>query len=160
MGTHLLILVSVENIKPGETYYRKLLMSLGSLSNVAIEISKLGDKVRFLGKVGRSLWKIFRAGFEGKPSGRLALIDPELPTGLRVCLAYQNGERTMIASRGASDNMTMEDVEQHIDRIKSSKLAYLSGYSLLREKTRKVIFILYEGMPQCRSQDTFQPRCS
>jgi fructokinase len=140
------LIVPVENIRPGETYHRKVLIFPGGLSNVAVEISKLGEKVRFLGKVGNDPFgKHFKQFLMENGVEDLTLIDPGLPTGLCVCLVYENGERTMIASRGANDNITMEDIKQHIGGIKSSKIAYFSGYSLLKEKTRSsVLFCMRE----------------
>jgi len=142
------LVVPIENIKPGETYHRKILMFAGGLSNVAIEISKLGEKVRFLGKVGDDPFgRYFKQILKENQVEDLTLIDPELPTGLCVCLVYEDGERTMIANRGANDNITVEDIKQHIDGIKRSKIAYFSGYSLLKEKTRSSILFC---MKECR----------
>jgi fructokinase len=143
------LIVSIENIKPGETYHRKISIFSGGLLNVAVEISKLGEKVRFLGKVGNDPFgRYFKQFLMENGVEDLTLVDPGLPTGLCVCLVYENGERTMIASRGANDNITMEDIKQHIDGIKSSRIAYFSGYSLLKEETRSSVLFC---MKECRS---------
>jgi sugar/nucleoside kinase (ribokinase family) len=54
----------------------------------------------------------------------------------------------MIASRGANDNITVEDVRQRIDGLKSSRIAYFSGYSLLKEGTKSSILFCME---ECRN---------
>jgi sugar/nucleoside kinase (ribokinase family) len=125
-----------------------MLMFAGGLSNVALEISKLGERVKFLGKVGNDPFgKCFKQILKENRVEDLTLEDPKLPTGLCVCLVYENGERTMIASRGANDNITVEDIKQHIGRIKNSKIVYFSGYSLLKEKTRSSVLFC---MKECR----------
>jgi sugar/nucleoside kinase (ribokinase family) len=121
----------------------------GGLSNVAIEISRLGERVKFFGKVGDDPFgRYFKQALKENRVEDLTLVDPELPTGLCVCLVYENGERAMIASRGANDNITVEDVGQRIDELKSSRIAYFSGYSLLKEETKRSILFCME---ECRN---------
>ena len=143
------LIVSIEGVRPGETYHRRISMFPGGLSNVAIEISRLGERVKFFGKVGDDPFgRYFKQALKENGVEDLTLVDPELPTGLCVCLVYGNGERAMIASRGANDNITVEDVRQRIDELKSSRIAYFSGYSLLKEGTKSSILFCME---KCRN---------
>jgi sugar/nucleoside kinase (ribokinase family) len=143
------LMVSIEGVRPGETYHRRISMFPGGLSNVAIEISRLGERVKFFGKVGDDPFgRYFKQALAKNGVKDLTLVDPELPTGLCVCLVYENGERAMIASRGANDNITVEDVKQHINELKSSRIAYFSGYSLLKEGTKRSILFCME---ECRN---------
>lgn len=134
------LIVPAENINPGETYHRKIAMSVGGLSNAVIEISKLGGEVKFVGKVGDDPFgKCFRQSLRENRIKDLILVDPELPTGLCISLVNKDGERAMVANRGANDNLSLEDIEIHIDEIRNSRTLYFSGYSLLNEKVRNSI---------------------
>ena len=134
------LIVPVYNINPGETYHRRIEMFIGGLANVALQISKLGERAKFVGKIGNDPFgKYLKQSLKENGAEDLIIIDSEAPTGLCISLVHENGERTMIASRGANDNLSIEDVESRLSEIKNSKIVYFSGYSLLREKTRSSV---------------------
>lgn len=142
------LIAPVDNINPGETHHREIKMFAGGLANVAIQVSKLGEKAKFIGKVGSDPFgNYLRQKLKENGVRDLTIVDPEAPTGLCVSLAYESGERTMIANRGANDNLTNQDVESHLDEIKESKIIYFSGYSILKERTKAIILKCIE---KCR----------
>lgn len=127
------IIMPTHGIKPGETHHRTISISCGGTANVAIQIAKLGEKVIFLGKVGNDVMgRYFLENLRSHNVETIVLCDEERPTGLCASLVHEDGERSMIASRGANDNWFKEKVNAYLDRIMESKLIYFSGYSLLK----------------------------
>jgi len=134
------VIVPAWSIKRGETYHREIRIFVGGLANVAIEISKMGEEAKFVGKIGDDLFgKFLRQTLKQYGVKDLIFVDKILQTGLCISLVYENGERTMIANRGANDNLSIEEIESCIDEIKNSRIAYFSGYSLQRGETRESV---------------------
>jgi len=128
------------SINRGETYHREIKFFVGGLANVAIEISKMGEETKFVGKVGKDPFGMFlRQTLKQYGVKDIVFVDHVLPTGLCISLVYEDGERTMIANRGANDNLSIEEIESCINEIRSSRIAYFSGYSLQRGKTRETM---------------------
>ena len=128
------------SINRGETYHREIKFFVGGLANVAIEISKMGEETKFVGKVGKDPFGMFlRQTLKQYGVKDIVFVDHVLPTGLCISLVYEDGERTMIANRGANDNLSIEEIESCINEIRSSRIAYFSGYSLQQGKTRETV---------------------
>ena len=126
-------------------------MLCGGTANVAIQISKLGEQARFVGKVGNDAFgKYFKEELARSKVRDLTFVDNKHPTGLCLPLVYSDGDRTMIASRGANDYLTKEEIESCIKELLDSKVVYFSGYSLLSKVTSEGI--LYT-MKECRKHD-------
>lgn len=152
------VIVPAWSIKRGETYHREIRIFVGGLANVAIEISKMGEKARFIGKVGDDPFGMFLSQALKQYSVKdIVFVDRMLPTGLCISLVYENGERTMVANRGANDNLSIEEIESCIDEIRNSKIAYFSGYSLQREKTRKSVLKCIEDCHKHGIEVYFNP---
>lgn len=126
------ITVPVSGIKPGDTYHRDISVSCGGTANVAIQIAKLGEKVTLVGRVGNDpLGLYFVDNLKKNGVSDLIFFDNDHPTGLCVSMVYEDGERSMVASRGANDYWSKEEVNTHLDQIIKSRLVCFSGYSLL-----------------------------
>jgi len=133
------LIVPAWSINRGETYHREIRVFIGGLANVAIEISKMGEKANFVGKVGNDPFGMFlRQTLKQYGVKDIVFVDHVLSTGMCISLVY-DGERTMIADRGANDNLSIEEIESCIDEIRNSKIAYFSGYSLQRGETRESV---------------------
>lgn len=145
------VIVPIHGIRRGETYHRKILMLCGGTANVAVQISKLGERAKFLGKVGNDvLGKYFRLNLRENGVKDLTVVDQKNPTGICISLVCENGERTMIASRGANDFLNKEGVLVHVDEIVDSKIVYFSGYSLLSERSSEaVLYAIKECYGKC-----------
>lgn len=127
------LIVPIYGIRRGETYYRKVLISYGGTANVAIQISKLGERAKFLGKVGKDIFgKLFKENLRKNGVKDLTVIDNRNPTGICISLV-------MIADRGANDFLRKEDVSSCIDDIVNSKIVYFSGYPLLSEQSYEAV---------------------
>jgi len=129
------IIVPVRGVKEGETHHRKLISLCGGTANVAVQISKLGIKSKFVGKVGDDLFgKYFKQNLSEKGIRDLTSVDYKNPTGLCISMVYESGERAMIVNRGANDYLKKKEIRNFIDEIANSKIVYFSGYSLLSRK--------------------------
>jgi len=142
------IIVPIYGIKPGETYYRNISVSRGGTANVAVQVAKLGEEAKFVGKVGDDTAGLyFRKNLEDNGVKDLTLSDGNHPTGLCVPLVYQDGERTMIASRGANDYLTSHELDGLLTEILKSKIVYFSGYSLINSSD-----VIRYAMKECRKK--------
>ena len=144
------IIVPVQDIKLGETYHRKIIMLCGGTANVAVQIAKLGEKSKFVGKVGDDVFgEHFRQKLRINGVEDLIFVDDKNPTGLCVSMCYENGERMMVANREANDYLKKEEVKSCIDEITDSKIVYFSGYSLLsRKNSESVLYAIEECYKQ------------
>ena len=125
------ILVPTQGIKLGGAYHRNVVMQCGGTANVAALISELGEKAKFVGKVGNdALGHHFKENLQYKAVKDFTFISDQHPTGICVVLIDERGERTMVTSRGANDLLTKEDIDRCIDEILNSRIVYLSGYLL------------------------------
>ena len=134
------IIVPIQGIKPGETHHREIVVLCGGVANVAVQIAKLGETVKFVGKVGKDvLGRYFKENLEVAGVKDLTFVDEKYTTGVCVSLAYEGGERAMIACRGTNDYLTKDEISKCIDEILNSKIVYFSGYSLTSEKTSESV---------------------
>lgn len=126
--------------KPGETHFEKINMKVGGHVFIAIQISRIGERVKFLGKLGRDPFGDYLRNHLLKNNVQnYTSIDEHMMTGICLSMTYENGERTMIADRGANDNLLKEDINQFFDEIAKSKIIYFSGYSLLNKNVGDII---------------------
>ena len=145
------VIVPVQGIKPGETYHRKIITLCGGTANVAVQIAKMDEESKFVGKVGSdSFGEYFRQNLRINGVEDLTFMDYENPTGLCISLSYDDGERMMVANRGANDYLKEEEAMSYIDKIIDSKIVYFSGYSLLSKKTSESV--LY-AIAECHKQN-------
>lgn len=145
------MIVPVQGIKPGETHHRKIITLCGGTANVAVQIAKFGEQSKFVGKVGDDAFGRFFSQNLGTNGVRdLTFVDDENPTGLCISLAYDNGERMMVASRGANDYLKKEEIRSCIDEILDSKMVYFSGYSLLSRKSAESVL---HAIEECYKQN-------
>lgn len=109
----------------------------GSAANQAAWLAALGLDVVFAGRVGAPDAEYHRqelARFGVEP--RLAA-DESLPTGAIVVLVGPDGERTMIADRGANLRLCPADVPAAL--LDDAALLHLTGYSFFEPGPRAVV---------------------
>lgn len=152
------LIVPAYSVTLGETYHRRIEMFVGGLSNIALQISNLGEEAKFVGKVGNDPYgEYIRESLKQNGVKDLLISDPKAMTGLCVSLVYENGERTMIASRKANDNLDKGDIERYLAEIKNSKIVYFSGYSMLKEKVRTSVLKCIEDCHKEEIKIYFNP---
>ncbi len=137
------IIVPVHDIEPGGTYHRDILATCGGTATTAIQIAKLGEEASFLGRVGNdALGQYFKENLKKNQVKDMTVVDNDHDTGLCVAMVYANGERSMVAYRGANNCLAGQDIENRINAIFKSKIIYLSGYSLAKMDVGETLPIL------------------
>ena len=118
----------------------------------------MGEEAKYIGKVGDDPFGMFlRQKLRQYGVKDIIFVDHVFPTGLCISLVYEDGERTIIADRGANDNLSIEEIENCIEEIRRSKIAYFSGYSLQREKTKESVLRCIEDCHEHRVEIYFNP---
>lgn len=152
------MLVPVIDIKPGDTYHRNIAIACGGTATVAVQAARLNAQAGFVGKVGDDAFgTYFRENLKRHNVEDLTFVDHQHTTGLCVSLSNEDGERTMIASRGANDYLTGDEVKRHLDKILDSEIVYFSGYSLISGITASTIPRIMEACRKHGCQVWFNP---
>ena len=126
------IVVPISGVGQGETHHRNIHTFCGGTANVATGVAKLGEEAKFVGKVGNdALGLYFKQNLLQYDVKDLTFVDDSHPTGVCVSLSYEDGERSMVASRGANDYLTKGEIKICLNELLKSKIVYLSGYSLI-----------------------------
>ena len=140
------IIVPIYGVKPGETHHRNISISCGGTANVAVHVARLGEGVKFAGRVGNdALGLYFKRNLAENGVGDLTFSDDSHPTGVCVSLVYGDGERSMVASRGANDYLAKSELEAHLEEIRKSRIVYFSGYSLVNNSD-----VITYAMKECQ----------
>jgi fructokinase len=119
-----------------ESEFKKLLSSLkieetvsgGSVANSIVGLSKLGNKVGFIGKVSDdNLGSKYEEGLKKENVEYFYLKKKEeLPTGTCLILITPDSERTMCTFLGTAGKINENDV--NISSVKNSEITFLEGY--------------------------------
>ena len=119
-----------------ETEFKKLLSNLkieqtisgGSVANSIVGLSRLGNKVGFIGKVSEDdLGNKYEEGLKKeKVEYFYSKKKEELPTGTCLILITPDSERTMCTFLGIAGKINENDVD--VNAIKNSKITFLEGY--------------------------------
>jgi len=120
----------------GESEFKKLLSSLkieetvsgGSVANSIVGLSKLGNKVGFIGKVNDDdLGNKYEEGLKNENVEYIySKKKEELPTGTCLILITPDSERTMCTFLGTAGKINEDDV--NINSVKNSEITFLEGY--------------------------------
>jgi sugar/nucleoside kinase (ribokinase family) len=107
----------------------------GSAANVAAWLARYGVPTTWVGRVGADM--AGRVLVEDLRSGAVdvrATVDPARPSACVVVLVTPDGERTMLADRGASGELQPADILPEL--FGGTGHLHLSGYPLLHESSR------------------------
>lgn len=152
------IIVPIHDVEPGGTYHREILTTCGGTATTAIQVARLGEEASFLGKVGNdTMGQHFKENLKRNQVGDMTVVDADHSTGLCISLVYRNGERSMIAYRGANDYLVEADVENQLDAILKSKIIYLSGYLLASPTNDEAIYTMLKQSREHGCQIWFNP---
>jgi ribokinase len=112
------------------------MMPGGSGANVAVWLARLGQPVRFIGRVGDDPFGRWLADDLRREGVHPALsVDHERGTGVIQVFVEPDGERTMVPDRGANAVWTPDDVPEAL--IDGASLLHVVGYVLLDEASRR-----------------------
>ena len=119
-----------------ESEFKKLLFSLkieetvsgGSVANSIVGLSKLGNKVGFIGKVNDDdLGNKYEESLKKENVEYIySKKKEELPTGTCLILITPDSERTMCTFLGTAGKINENDV--NINSVKNSEITFLEGY--------------------------------
>lgn len=108
----------------------------GSAANTAAWLARLGQPVRFAGRVGADpLGQALIAGLSGEGVEVLVAEDPHAPTGIILSLISPGGERSMIISPGANHRLVPADLP--LSALSGAGLLHLTGYSFFWDAPRR-----------------------
>jgi ribokinase len=108
----------------------------GSATNTAVLLHRLGADVQLLSSVGDDPWSVLAREAlttEGVGVGHITTV-LRAGTSLNVVAVTPDGERTMLACRGASALLTAAHIPDKT--VASSAWLHLSGYALLEDPQR------------------------
>ena len=92
----------------------KMTLTLGSSSAIcASNLSSLGLKVAFIGKLGNDIFGqfIIHSLEEKGVDTSLIIIDEKLKTGATIALSYDE-DRAMVTHQGAMSHLSMDDIDE------------------------------------------------
>lgn len=104
-------------------------ISPGGTANVAVNLSDLGLKAAFIGRIGNDPFgKMFTEDLlQHKVLCNVTISDTE-KTGIAISMVFQNRERSFFVNRGANAGLLYEHIDSRL--IWNSRTAYFSGFSL------------------------------
>jgi sugar/nucleoside kinase (ribokinase family) len=117
----------------------KLKLALaGSASNMLSGANALGNRVSFLGVVGKDKYgKMYQEKMEKEGVISHLVFHEGNVTGHSIILITPDGERTMATHLGAASNFGKEHIKE--DEIKKSKILHVEGYKLENPNTRRAL---------------------
>jgi len=108
----------------------RMTLTMGSSSAIfAVNLTSLGSKVGFVGKLGGGVFgKVVKDGLQkgGVDTSRLIVSD-EYTTGVTVALGWEK-DRAMVTYKGAMDHLVQEDVTDEM--LDSAKHLHVSSFFL------------------------------
>lgn len=132
------VLVKLPRKYERKSLFTEINIRHGGRGNVAVWASRAGLKIGFIGKCGVDC---FGEEYE-KELKRERVITRiyrgSRPTGLCVSLIHENGERTLLADRGANDEITSREIIEASDLFAAAKFVYFSAYSFHNAEMEEV----------------------
>lgn len=113
-----------------EKIAQQMTLTLGSSSAIfASNLSSLGAKVAFLGKIGRDAFgELVLSSLQAKQVDTSMIIqDESLATGATIVLNFGN-DRAMVTHPGAMDHLSFDEIG--IDQLKQARHLHFSSYFL------------------------------
>ncbi|MDY6834480.1 MAG: carbohydrate kinase family protein [Chloroflexota bacterium] len=152
------VCVPTHHLVKGGAFSRNISISPGGTANVSVWASRLGIISKFIGKVGNDpLGHAFRNDLKNEKVADLTLTDNIHSTGICVSLIDEEGNRTMVTSRGANDHWVIGEMEGLLGYIEGCKILYTVGYSLISERNAMVLETLVRSAKEKGSEIWFNP---
>ncbi|MCC7551735.1 MAG: carbohydrate kinase family protein [Methanobacterium sp.] len=124
------IVIPVKNLELGNTYHKELKTYIGGASNIALQISRIGVPTNYICKIGKDPFGDYlKNELVEKNLNPVIFMDFDHPTGICTSLVSDNGERTMVAMRGANDKLYKKELYKYSKLFLSSRIIFLSGYT-------------------------------
>jgi len=145
--------------KPGENLFGQNFKMIpgGKGANQAVTVAKLGEKVQFVGKVGKDVFgeKLLKNLKKFGVNTNYVFKDDSASTGVALIVINEEGENSILIASGANGNLSPEDIKTAETVIESSDLLLLQfeiplkavDYSVELSKKHKVPVVLDAGPP-------------
>jgi sugar/nucleoside kinase (ribokinase family) len=143
-------------LKTGGVITTNSYKSIGGLTNIAINLNRLGVSSLFIGKIGKDCFgkyfekEITKTNLKAKISK-----SDRFPTGIVSVFSLQNKERFFIVDRGANKDLCESDID--LDLCKHSKYVYISGYSFQDQQTSNTLINLLKELSDSDVKFIFNP---
>ena len=122
-------------------------ISPGGVANVAADISKLGGKPAFIGKVGDDYFgRLFIEDLDRNKVIQKVSVSKTKNTGVVFNLVFPDGERFFIVDRGANAILEYSDISFGL--IEKSKFLYFAGFSFQDEEPFQAIQRILKKVPK------------
>jgi fructokinase len=129
----------------------------GGSGNLAVGISKLGGQAAFIGKAGNDAFgKAYEKDLKKNGVFSKMFFDECLPTGLIIALV-QKRERSFLVSRGANDQLMLDEIRKAENLLGESTCIYFCGYSLVHDPQRYSILQAIELSRKHGARIIFDP---
>lgn len=113
-------------------------ISIGGATNIATNISQLGGKSSFIGKIGNDCFgKLIKKDLKNNQVNDFLKASENQKTGVVFVVVQPSKERFFIVDRGANAYLEVSDID--VDLCLESKYLFISGYSFQDERTSKTI---------------------
>ncbi len=135
----------------------EMTLTLGSSSAIlAANLSVLGPKVSFIGKVGKdSFANLVLESLKGKGVDTTNIIQTsEHKTGITVACSYEN-DRAMVTHPGAMDHLTIDDIKPEI--LKQAKHLHMSSV-FFQNGLKPNIYDLFKMAKEIGLTTSFDPQ--
>jgi ribokinase len=113
----------------------------GSAANMAMAMARLAIETLLVARVGADPWA--RTAIDSLVAAGVGLSalqhDPRAMTGLMYVIVLPDGERTILAHRGA--NALTDPNSLPLEALRVAKVLHLSGYALLAEPQRSAMLL-------------------
>jgi ribokinase len=113
----------------------------GSAANMAMALARLGVETLLVARVGADPWA--RTVIDSLAAAGVGLSglqhDPRAMTGLMYVIVLPDGERTILAHRGA--NTRTDPNILPLAALRAARVVHLSGYALLAEPQRSAMLL-------------------
>ena len=109
----------------------------GSAANQAVWLAHLGTDVRFAARMGAADIAAESAYFRAKGGEAFFAADPELPSGILICIVDPDGERSFLSDRGANLNLCPADLPKSL--LNGVDVLLISGYSFFAPRPRAAV---------------------
>jgi ribokinase len=111
----------------------------GSSALTALSLASLGVKTRFIGKVGKGIFKEFLLKNFKERNLDTWLFESIVGVGMTMAITFQDGKRSFISYEGANETLSMRDINLN---MVEGKLLHIGGFNLLNSLRRDVIKLL------------------
>jgi sugar/nucleoside kinase (ribokinase family) len=138
-----------------DCFVKSTLSPGGSAANFAVWVARLGAEAGLIAKVGddvlgRSLLQDLKQ--EGVTSG---VVIGEETTGFTLVILDQSGERTMLAARGATSTLSIDDLDWAL--LDRADLLHVTAYSFFEDMPQQAALAAMRHVKSCGKSLSLDP---